>query len=1096
MAPLNCCSFRRAVSPEPQPAVLIHTSRTGERFALSSHTPSRAGSREKVSNTQPAHESSAPANNQVTHETSTASGNDIGSAHGTESGPRHRGSNSLLHGVASKVRKRVSRDSGMSKQSSKTRLRSSLSEDEYQRRAELKRALHQRVREHIQEGTAVSDASYDEDAVPIKTPRGTWGRHEGSIQISPKHLSDALRRSESPSAYAELEPRTLSQAYAPKNAAIALSRMLVQRSSYLARESEEQAVDSKVENTRRASTTQKYKFSDEDSPIHVHKTRSHSPLGRSNTVLHMPSSTKALQINVANPEFLNTPGVSSPSDLLPLHLESISDAATCGDSQPSFADVRQGASSNEVNKTYRSTLGSARLPGIYDTKIRPASEQLRLGTSGLWGHPVSSNYSNTHSATDSHTSSSKGHFCIPGSEEASFGGTDGKDYSPPTSEKQAGSPVKERGLSEGGDPVHLYNMYIPQRLASRPLLPSVSLPQMQHLRRDRSYTSGSSSRFCYVKPPSQPSSSVSNGGTQFKTPATRFTSSSVYSSGSLPPSPPDSNLQFNTLSDRLNYLVVFQPSEEILSVPATRPRSVDLEKLERSTVETSYHSSNESLMNRELAAAETRISPLPRATSLPKNSRFREDLDRISAELALTNPPRRRVSNLDGARSPANENATSVWEKALREHSQEDKAIAHTRIGSTAQDLAGPRQLDPKTVASNGQKARKSSSFLSTHDRGVSSPLEGASLQAHLGAYTLPARREKSRKRPTLEGIKNSPTTIRTSSWARYPSHTRPERSTSPAGPADQVYSRDFAVAPASNIDSDHASSPLRDGQDGMSKSMGFGKQVRSTNMGFGKEMLTTGLGKQMLSTNMGFGKQMLSTISGIYKSQSQDLQRRLANEARGNRSSISEGGKVEYPELELLGSISPPMPSPDIGTKRELEGRFGMGSLQLHSGDGALFGEKQMRGTQPGMPQSGDGAPVGEKQMRGPQSGIVSRKQSQDWAREYQAVIERKSLMRSESQPGEEGLWVAGNAEMRGCDAVWPNGESERERTASMSEGGECVRGEGNREGEGEGDEAGLRGSTLDFKRSLELDEWMARERFGLLKRDELGMGAGGLDG
>ena len=917
----------------------------------------------------------------------------------------------------------MSRDSGISKRSSKTRLRSSLSEHEYQRREELKRALHQRVREHIQEGTTISDSSYDEDAVPIKTPRATWGRHEGSIQISPKHLSNALRRPESPSAYVELEPRTLSQAYAPKNAAIALSRMLIQRGSNLARESEEQAVESKVENTRRASATQKYKFSDEDSPIRVHKTRSHSPLGRSNTVLHMPSSTKALQINVANPEFLNTPGVSSPSDLLPLHLERISDSATCGDLQSSFADVRQGASSNEANKTHRSTLGSARLPGIYDTKIRPASEQLRLGTSGMWGHSVNNKYSNTHSATDSHTSSSNGHFCIPGSEEASFGGTDGKDYSPPTSEKQAGSPVRERGLSEGGDPVHLYNMYIPQRLASRPLLPSVSLPQMQHPRRDRSYTSGSSSRFCYVKPPSQPSSSVSTGGTQFKTPATRFTTSSVYSSGSLPPSPPDSTLQFNTLADRMNYLEVFQPSEEILSVPATRPRSVDLENLERRTVETSYHSSNESLMNRELAAAETRISPLPRATSLPKNSRFREDLDRISAELALTNPPRRRVSNLDGARSPADEDATSVWEKALREHSQEDKAISHTRVGSTAADSAGPRQLDPQTAASNGQKALRRPSFLRTHDSRVQAPLEGASLQAHLGAYTLPPRREITRKRPTLGGIKKSPTTIRASSWARYPSHTRPERSTSPAGPADQVYSRDFAITPASKVSSDHASSPLSNGKMAKPKSMGFGKQ-------------------------------MLSTLSGIYKSQSQELQRRLADEARGNRSSISEGGKVEYPELEMLGSISPPMPSPDIATKLELEERVRMASVPLQSGDVPQFGiVSSGDGPQSGIVSTGDGPH--------PPFGIVSRKQSQDWAREYQAVIERKSLMRSESLPREEELWKVGSAEMGDCDGVWFNGGSEREgRTASMSKGCECVRGEeGEGKGKGEGGEDGLRG-------------------------------------
>lgn len=828
MAPLNCCSFRRAVSPDHQPAVLIDTSQTGGRFALSSHTPSRAGSHEKVSNPQPIQEIFTSATKiEVARETTAASGNGIASTDETESGVHPGGSNRRLHDVVSRVRKRMSRDSGMSKRSSVRRLRSSLSEDEYQRREELKRALHQRVQKDIDEGTNISDGSYDEDAVPIKTPRGTWGRHEGSIQISPKHLSNALRRSESPSAYAELESRTMSQVYAPKNTAVALSRMLIRRGSNLARESEEQATDSKAENARKASTTQKYNFSDEDSPIRVPKTRSHSPLGRSNTVLHIPSSTKSLEIDVANPEFLNTPGASLAPDPLPMCLKRIRESAVGGASRLSFADVGQGALSNEANTSHRSTLVSARLPGVYDTKIRPASEQLLHGTSGLWGHPVHSKHSNTNSTTDAHTSYSNGHCCNPGGEEMWFGGTDGKDYSPPMSEQQAGSLTRQRGRSEGSDPVHLYNMHIPQRLASKPLLPSVSLPQLEHSKRNRSYTSGGSSRMFSVIPRSQPSSSVSTDGKQFRTPATHFTSSSVYSSGSLPPSPPESSLYINSLSDRLCYLEVFQPSEEIISVPATRPKSVDLDNLERRTVETSYHSSNESLMNRELAAAETRIASLPRANTLPKNSRFREDLDRISVELALTNPPRRRVSNLDGARSPADEDATSVWEKALREHSQEDKVISHTRIGSTSPDLVGPRELDPKTAASTGQKARKRSSFLRTNGRRAAEPLEGAHLQAHLGAYTLPPRRKNTRKRPTLEGIKKSPSEIRESSWARYPSHTRLERSTSPAGVEDQVYSHDFAIPQPGTVPKEsleYGSSPLSSGKKGKTKSLSFGR--------------------------------------------------------------------------------------------------------------------------------------------------------------------------------------------------------------------------------------------------------------------------------
>ena len=990
MAPLNCCSFRRAVSPEPQPAILIDTSHTGGRFALSSHTPSRVGSHENVSNVQPIQGMFALApKSKAAHDIFNASGNDIASANETDPSVRRRDSNRRLHDVASKVRKRMSRDSGISNRSSRT----SLSDDNYRRREELKRALHQRVQENIDEGSNISDGSYDEDAIPIKTPKGTWGRHQGSIQISPKHLSNALRRSDSPSAFAEVDPRTLPQVYAPTNTAVALSRMLIRRGSNLTRESEVQTVDSKVEGSRRASKIQRYSFSDEGGPIQVPKTRSHSPLGRSNTVLHIPSPTKTLEIDVKNPELLNTLGKSSAKDLPPLCPRKVRDSAAGGDSRLSTGDVHRGVSSNGVNETHRYTLGSAGCPGIYDTKIRPASEQLLYGTSGLWGNRVYSKHSNTNSTTDSGNSSSDGHCCNPGSEEMSFGGTDGKDYSPPASENYAGIPPRHRGRSEGSDPVHLYDMHIPQRLAYKPLLPSVSLPQLENPRRDRSYTSGSSSRLFSVVPRSQPSSSMSTSGKQFRTPATHLTSSSVYSSGSLPPSPLDSNLHINSLSDRLYYCEVFQPSEEIISIPASRPKSVDLDNLERRTVETSYHSSNESLMNRELAAAATRISPV-RANTLPKNSRFREDLDRISAELALTNPPRRRVSNFDGARSPTNEDAASVWERALREHSQEDKAISHTRIGSTISDMVGPRQLDPRTAGSNGQEVRKRSSFVRTNDGRVPGPLEGAQLQAHLDAYTLPPRRDDTRKRPTLEGTNEPSSAVRASSWARYPSHTRPERSTSPAGISDQVYSRDFAVTQSGivpKVPPEHASSPLSNNK---------------------KEKTET----------MTFGKRMLSTLSSLYRSQSQELQRRLANEARGHRSSISEGGKLEYPELEMLGSISPPRPSPDIATKLELE-------------------EHVRKASEPQTHASSS------------HSGQVSRKQSQDWAREYEDCIHAELKSKSKSKSSTAGK---------------PRGNEAYEVDVSSSEAG------------GSFALADLRGSTstLDFERSLGLDEGKARGR------------------
>lgn len=117
-------------------------------------------------------------------------------------------------------------------------------------------------------------------------------------------------------------------------------------------------------------------------------------------------------------------------------------------------------------------------------------------------------------------------------------------------------------------------------------------------------------------------------------------------------------------------------------------------------------------------------------------------------------------------------------------------------------------------------------------------------------------------------------------SWCRYPSHNRVERSFSPAGAADNVTSRDFAI-----------------------EFRGFGiadeqKEIKSS--------------RKKKSRSLTFGKSIMNTLSQIY---SIDLRR----QHKGHRSSISVGGKLEYPELEILPHLSPTLRPLDVVAQQDI---------------------------------------------------------------------------------------------------------------------------------------------------------------------------------
>lgn len=118
--------------------------------------------------------------------------------------------------------------------------------------------------------------------------------------------------------------------------------------------------------------------------------------------------------------------------------------------------------------------------------------------------------------------------------------------------------------------------------------------------------------------------------------------------------------------------------------------------------------------------------------------------------------------------------------------------------------------------------------------------------------------------------------------WSRYPSHTREHR-TGSASTADKVKTRDFAydINPLNILEEEESSedSPR-------------GKLKRK-----GKKKARTGLPK---SRSMMIGKEYIKNYVRLIRSPSVEW----LHSGKGHRSSISAGGSVEHPELEVIPPI------------------------------------------------------------------------------------------------------------------------------------------------------------------------------------------------
>ncbi len=143
--------------------------------------------------------------------------------------------------------------------------------------------------------------------------------------------------------------------------------------------------------------------------------------------------------------------------------------------------------------------------------------------------------------------------------------------------------------------------------------------------------------------------------------------------------------------------------------------------------------------------------------------------------------------------------------------------------------------------------------------------------------------------------------------WARFPSHTRDERS-GPAGAEDGVAVRDFAVecqdenTPACSAGHTRSNTALDIYTPGSWNMLSFGKRSR-----VGRRMTksasplhavraTKSLGMRPKKSRM----KIAARWKKLYRTSSMEFQAYTHN--YGHRSSISMGGSVEYPELEAVG--------------------------------------------------------------------------------------------------------------------------------------------------------------------------------------------------
>lgn len=467
-----------------------------------------------------------------------------------------------------------------------------------------------------------------------------------------------------------------------------------------------------------------------------------------------------------------------------------------------------------------------------------------------------------------------------------------------------------RSVSFSLDPVH--ETQTAPDAVSKLLVPSKSLSQLDmHAQRQQATNDNGSPLLHGVKPRHERRNS-SAGFTHLQVPdalphCRRNVASSNYSSynDSLASSRRSSLMKLQSLSERLDCIKngpigngstsAWSSALDIPRVPSSQFTTAEIDNARRRTLEA----------ERPHASAQTvrAWSPSPPDGVVDMQTEpFYEDGTRPSRgfrhkrgdTLKPESSERRNSSNLNGSYefysssrrqgygydsvSSVNENASSLWGKAFQKRACKDSSRSKSRLGSVS-PARNRQSLDNRV---QGSKTPLTRPRLQRGRAYSSSDFWREHLQPSYRIYLDQPNRVDASK-PESPVVLKSSSPGPAASWSRFPSHTRAERSFSPAGKADNVTARDFALE--------------------------F-KTMEAPNGR--KESKRFRFGKNRKSRTMTYGESVKSTLNRIY---SIDL-RRLN---RGNRSSISVGGKLEYPELEILPHLSPAAKPLDERSQRDI---------------------------------------------------------------------------------------------------------------------------------------------------------------------------------
>ncbi|MCJ1364767.1 hypothetical protein MMC16_003884 [Acarospora aff. strigata] len=821
---------------------------------------------------------------------------------------RREGSIGRLHEVTSRIKKRLSRESAASKRSSVTKLRTEPSEDDFKRRNELRRAMHRRLQDELLADKSVSEGGYDTDAAYIETPKFSKGENTPSVLVSPEYLGRALRQLQpSPGIPGNPEAHNLSLHSSNNTNPGQVPEKLLHLVSEEAYPSTQQIPP--------ALATAATPFNSNT----MHAVDAVKPEGQVFAGLCAPSNPFSYSIIRARDSASSIPQKSSfsagetiqltaepPSpDLLPARLPSVS--------APTEQDGwRLSYASRKNQPTFPITVGRE-IGNVIIVENQPADGQLpgavrcslTLGMHAEAEEVQSPANAICHHVGDS-SSGQASWMCDPPSQEGHSGSPSNGRVT--TTEKSAIDVSRELEAASDQDAdnrsVHLYNMRISKVLGSSSLLSASSLPQLGITRSHQGSNSSASALSLYLATAADHRRTSSSGDPGDKVSRSRGqlhkdTTSSIYGSNnaSLASSPRGSHIFTPLLPSTIDKIASRDPSSSEEQSASTDPSDTGVvtststwttnekDRLRRHTMDTtSFSSSTDSFRNKELAAAELRFATARDCTATPKASRFRENFDQASCQNASTCLHRHSIASLDGVgewnvsgkrRVWSNElfpdsfgqDASIVWERALKFHADEQAAKSGTRPEGWSKEMTSETVYwRKKRESSTKDEQSPQKLFGSKTDpltEGIAGALQGIRPRLSLDSAVSPGAEEVF-KRKSLESRPAPPTGL----WGQFSSHDRPERSFSPAGELDHVIVRDFA------------------------------QEVKRDEAGIQKRKFSLVGGKKTRSMS-----NIFKSWSKVYKQHTTDFRRPPG----GHRSSIAPGGILEFPELEIIGPPSPP---------------------------------------------------------------------------------------------------------------------------------------------------------------------------------------------